>query len=374
MGVWLRVKAGKHCARAVAAGSILWNFALGMQSLRQTLVLCLPLFALDVSLALYARLKRRETFSALLREKSLRYSLVLLIANLAGTALMRMLHVPQYSILAAPEMDAASNISTALFAFLHLALRDSHYPVLVRAASVFIAACVALAAGMIVKKRDGGPLVFGILFSVISLAAVLFAGILVIRVREIYYFVWFLLAALSCVYLAMNLRINAVRIGALLICAAALVSYRYNFVSDFYEAGNREIQTGEVGAYLLSEGVDTVYIDNLTGFQCKGAFASLGSEEELNVVGFVFDPHAGNADAMLKRMEYVQKNDLWPADGERYVLLSTCTWDSIQAYSDEEALESLQEELELVKQFPCAGNVLYLYRTEVGFSQAYQPS
>ena len=214
--------------------TLLLCFATGMQSLRQTAVMVLPLLALEL-LALLQRLRRKQGFFPHARRSAMLRCVCYTIANLLGNVLMRLMKIPSRSIYdrvasaseTLPErlhslwaawrgisgMDAASFGEARLFFTLFFLLQ---------------LLCVFFAAVMVLKKLKSG--LDGLsrlwLLCLISLGGTLLAGLLIrIQMREIYLFVWYPLVALSLpLLLERDLPIRSyLALGAILLCLGNLV-------------------------------------------------------------------------------------------------------------------------------------------------------
>ena len=114
------------------------------------------------------------------------------------------------------------------------------------------------------KKKDG--LGFLILFMALSLLAVFAVGtFLSFQLRAIYFFVWFLLAALSFAYLienAENKVFKALVMLALLGCGA--VNLFYNAYPDFAQHKAQQELFYGTAQKLMAEGIDCTYVEYTT--------------------------------------------------------------------------------------------------------------
>ena len=186
--------------------ALLLCFATGMQSLRQTAVMILPLLALQL-LGLLKHLWRKEP--AFPREERAEWVRTALYtaANLTGCIVIRALKIPSMSIymdnsLATEELSQRVRaLWVALRGISGLdAVQFGEFRVFFLLFFLFQMILILCAAVCVVRKLGSGPSATEILwvFCVISLAGVLLAGLLIqIKMRAIYLFVWYLWVALS---------------------------------------------------------------------------------------------------------------------------------------------------------------------------------
>lgn len=239
------------------------SFACGMQSLRQTAVMILPLLALEL-LALLARLLRREALLPPERRRALRRVLGYTAANLLGLLLMRLLRIPQQSIYEAPEGGLAGRLHPVWAALRGISGLDA--ALFGRAPLFFVPLflagllCLLAAAVLVLRRlRRPGALERLWLLCLIGLGGSLLAGlVLPLRMREIYLFLWYPLLALSAALVlsrwekgrfALSLLLAALCFGnlyfsygsSLRYAAEKDVSAQQAFVRDAREAGVRYV-------------------------------------------------------------------------------------------------------------------------------------
>ena len=207
LGDYIRARRNPEAVRpASLTVSLLLCFATGMQSLRQTAVMILPLLALQ-ALGLLRHLVRRETLFPRAERAGWIRAALYAAANLAGCLLIRALGIPSMSI----YMDnalATDGMAQRLRA-LWVALRgiSGLDAVQFGAAGVvfllffvfqliLILRAMLQVAGKLRRGLDGAQLLW--LFCLLSLLGVLLAGLLIqIKMRAIYLFVWYLWVVLS---------------------------------------------------------------------------------------------------------------------------------------------------------------------------------
>ena len=214
--------------------TLLLCFATGMHSLRQTAVMVLPLLALEL-LALFLRLLRRQRAFPHARRSAMLRCLCYTLANLLGSILMRLMHIPSRSV-----YDRVASASDSLPERLHslwaawrgISGLDAAFfgeaRLFFTLFFLFQLFCVLLAALLVLKKLrdrlDGLSRLW--LLCLISLGGTFLTGLLIqIQMREIYLFVWYPLVMLSLLVLLeaeFSLR-RLLALGAVLLCLGNLL-------------------------------------------------------------------------------------------------------------------------------------------------------
>ena len=231
LGCYFRLKRKESAPWVMIIISIFTNFALGMQSPRELLILAIPLVVMEGLEFLMAIAKHKPFKESILRNGCLFYILGVFLAEIAGHFYMQSLNVPTTPIIGEVALDLHP---TALLANLWASAKN-----LVRIAGISIVVdgirylplsiCALIVAltipwsiATIIKKKDRGILAQAIFFSIISVAGVFIVGVFLMRTRDIYYFIYWLLASLCVAYCLQALPkkiIPAFLVGLLVICA-----------------------------------------------------------------------------------------------------------------------------------------------------------
>ena len=224
------------------------SFATGMQSIRQTCIMVMPLLALEflrVLLMLSGRTSR--TWMPALRAGCVT------AANLAGLALIRALHIPALHVYGEVTLIRPEQFSAQLTAVLEAALQmigiryiELGPPWFIISFSLLCCAAVITALWYAVRRAIRGKaeaLDVLLALCVLSLLAVAASGLLFgVSVRSIYFFVWYLLVCLSVVSLLGTKRAWRRQAVLFLLCAAAAAnlwySYKYSVVLSLQEEHN----------------------------------------------------------------------------------------------------------------------------------------
>ena len=215
------------------------SFLTGMQSLRQMVVMALPILAVE----LLRLLLRKSSRASLLR--ALGYA----ASNALGYGLMRLLQVPALAIYDRVEITG-SGLGERLLADWHAlrgvtgldtALFDT--PMAFFLPAFLLSVGLAGAGGLLLLKRrcrnDGVGLLW--LLCAVSLLGTLAAGVVVqIQMREIYLFIWYLLLALSLLPVLEALGEQRGKPAALLLCLLCLGNLFFSYGSSLRLARERD--------------------------------------------------------------------------------------------------------------------------------------
>lgn len=270
LGCWLRLKNGDKTPWAMIGITLLLNFAAGMQSLRETLILVIPLAVIEGIDFLY-RLAKKASFKELvLQNKSLLLVLAAFVVELAGHFYMNSLHVATTPIIGDLQLDLsigglAENFWTSAKNILRvsgLAIASDglrYLPLSIFALG--IALCIIWSLIHIVRTRDKRAIALVIVFSTLSVLGVLFVGTFLMRTRDIYYFVYWVLATLSVVYLLDNLAKKKQTPFVFALLAVCLVNYTYNFLPDYKDYRENYDKLASYTDSLINRGVKFIYVN-----------------------------------------------------------------------------------------------------------------
>lgn len=225
--------------------SLALSFACGMQSLRQTAVMVLPLLALE-ALALLSRLRRRAPVFPKARRNAACRVLGYTAANLLGYGLMRLLAVPSRTIYAAAPAglyERAHALWAALRGICGLdAALFGEAPLFLGCFFALQLVCVLIAAILLLTrlKTGLGGLEQLWLLCLISLGGTSLAGLtLSLQMREIYLFVWYPLAALSLALL-LESHLPLRGLAALLVCLLSVGNLAVSYGSSLRYAREQD--------------------------------------------------------------------------------------------------------------------------------------
>ena len=221
------------------------SFATGMQSLRQTCIMVLPLLAFE-GLRVLSMLLGRVPRSWTPTLRALAFS----AANAAGLAAIRLLGVPSHSIYGSVEFLSPGQLPQHLYdLFLaaaqvtgvgYLSAYGPRWFILLFSLASILAAGAALLLGL----RDLGhtprpesgvntPLDALLALCVLSLLVTAASGLVFnIQIRSVYLFLWYLLVALAVVSLLRRFRPAGKRVVLAALCALSVLNLRYSYLPN----------------------------------------------------------------------------------------------------------------------------------------------
>lgn len=252
---------------------LLVNFALGMQSLRQLLVLNLPLFIL--SLLGFWLFKITKKGNILYHKDNVLFIFSTLITNICGVLFEKFLVltgiINQQTILKDADTGLTDNAKQAFLAFVDyvgICLpkdKEDFFELCVALFLISIVCCATMFIFInICKNKEITTLSFGVIYFIISLGAVFCSGVLIIKLRHIYYFCWYPLVAFSVLYLIEKdfKKINFVKtfliIGLLCI---SILNYRFLFFPCFKNFTRTQDYYQKVTSILLEDDIEYLYSD-----------------------------------------------------------------------------------------------------------------
>lgn len=268
-GCYIRIRQNKFRRLNIipAVLGVALSFGTGMQSLRQTAVMTLPLVGCEIILEIYDSVKNKKYTVT----KSALFSAVIFAANVAGFYLMKTININQDSIYGGAEFvgslpEMAKRVFYNIeYIALTFGFDGSGTAVKIVTSVVFIA--IILTGFVLCLKKfiktgeDGEQLILMFLFA-LGCAGVFGAGVFTnVNNRALYYFMIYPLLAVCVSYLIGNIKKNDAMIYAA-VSVFVLVSVIFRFIGT---AG--EIKTGkdensvshQIADYVLNNGYDTVY-------------------------------------------------------------------------------------------------------------------
>ena len=312
-------------------------FLTGMQSLRETLVLILPLLAVEALMILW-RLCKKQPF----RRSPLLRVLGCALANLLGYGLMKVLAIPSATIYGQVSLGGASVGEKLREAWhccrdisgLNTALTQTP-GLLFKLYFLFLALLVLLAFCSLFARREGkgqGAQILWLL-CVVSLAGVLLAGVLLdITLREIYLFIWFPLTALSFLVAADGWKPGRQNIAIVLLCLLALGNLHASYGPSLRSAGEKDVSYAEDFCQAAREAdVRYVYgswttVPHLVCFADGGLMAGFWGETPCRV------------------REYINLQSIYGEEENRHALYITAAWDR-EAFLDAAAAQGVEPTL-----------------------------
>ena len=268
LGIWIRMEKEMPVSPLLFLLTLAACFALGIQSQREMLTLCIPFLLMTIFLWLRDRTGLGEKKSLVFALSSLGVNVVGLLCN----GYIRQHQGSRYLSNVSGIDDAAhgtlgTRISESAKAFLDLVgLRYVHYGWKWKLLAVlgFLLLVLTLTALLLCLKRKDRTGSRTLLFCWLSLFGVFAAGVLVVQVRAIYYFVWYLLVPLSASYLFEHLagKKRAFLCALVLLCGA--MNYFYNVYPDAAKYQAQKQFYSEIVSWLEENEISTIYGDYQT--------------------------------------------------------------------------------------------------------------
>ena len=256
--------------RPVAWGlSLILSFAMGMQSLRQTVVMVLPILCCELFVTFRRALLHKKAWNRGTLVRSISYAL----ANVAGAVVIKLLDPPSnpfFGEMALPKLQEIPQRIPPLGAALS-EITSLDYVMngeCSRLMSMIILGFVLLAGigavlWLIRIHKEETPLeLCWLLLAVGILGVLLSTVVLTITIRGIYLFMWFPLVACSVVLL-MEKFPNLLKYAmALLLCGVSLLGMRdsYGIYIDILKAGN-PTDTAQLCQWAVEEDYEYIYGD-----------------------------------------------------------------------------------------------------------------
>ena len=335
------------------------NFALGMHSLRQTLVFDIPL----VAVAFYLCLFKKEKWKQILF-----FSVGVLISNGLGIAFIKLLaktlSINTHKLIEgiqfhtdiailkehlSGEMDNLYKI-TGLYFWEYIKVEKIFVIIVIGA--VFTILCAVTATVIVLINRDTSPLAIAVLWCFTSLFLVFAVGIVLFGNRTIYYFIWYFLIGFSIAYLYSLLKKATVfkAIFLLVILSIGIANYYTNFYGDFIRHHDRDKFYSEMTQEFLEEDIKYVY---LYGVWNIDASVYCYADNAIEVGMCLFD----NEHLLLKPFPSPIHNNMFDEEHlkDAYILFSERELNQIQ--SESEDYEKFFSKMEFVKEKKGSGRM-----------------
>lgn len=267
LGCWLRLNNGKRLRIGCYLLVIAVNFALGMQSLREVLILNIPLLLLEVFSVLGRIYKKGTGPNAVWKDRSLWYVFAVFAIEVAGYVFMKSLNVLSTPIIGELELDLSfTTLLINFWATFKNILRISGIAIAadgfqftpLSICGMVVALDVLWATIHILRRKDSSPLARAILFSILSVLCVFGIGVFLMRTRDIYFFTYWLLATLCICYTIE--KMNWCRWMIPTLVTICFINYYFNFFSDFKTYKNDHARLEAFTQHLIQdENASVVY-------------------------------------------------------------------------------------------------------------------
>ena len=365
LGVWLRLKKGMEPGFLSWVLAIIISITLGMQSLREMLVLYIPLAIYETLVSIRSR--KINIPCAL-------FIIYIFAGNIIGLVLIHFCPVKSSPIISEVKFDLhpnniINNFCLSIQSFFQL----TSIPYLtfvwkwkiLGAIGLFYTLTAASVTFVILFRRDHTIAAQTIIFLVLSIFGVLFVGTLLFRVRDIYFFAWFLLLVLVFMYLVStihNATLKSIILVFLLFTGA--VNLFYNFYPDY---AKRKELTGfysSVAEDLTEKGITTIFFDMNT----PPTVASI-SDDSITAIAYSYNGDR-DAESLLSPVPFLQAKtyaenvdpDLSLIVLSDYQYSDYSSYEYLELFTSESYRHRLFSKLELIDEQSCTYVTLYFYR------------
>lgn len=297
-GCYVRIRQGKFMGKHIipAIIGVALSFGTGMQSLRQTAVMALPLVACEVLLIIiYSAKDKRFAISY-----STLFSAIVFIANIAGLVAMRFIEINQNSIYGTTAFVSSFkdffrklflNMESVALTFgldaLELRVRlVASIPFLL---IILIGFILCVKDYIKNKCNEQGRFVLVMLLT-LGCVSVFAAGVLTDVVnRALYYFMIYPLLAVCVSYIIVKFeKKRDILLSVVAVFAAGMIIFRTAGAVEEIKAGKDKNSTAhQIANYMLDNGYDTIYsVFGLSGVMDGAENVVVASGDKIHIVQF----------------------------------------------------------------------------------------
>lgn len=357
LGVYLRIKYKKSISKIMILLAVLMDFSLGIQSLRQMLVMNIP-FILIEGFEIIRNEKNRQKWE----NKQMLFVGILFSVNAFGIITSKMIHINQKTIIDHPALNIVPNQLLANFISstkellvingLRFCMNGIKWIPLFCIA-LFINFIVYKSIYLVIRKKERTPISDIIIFLTMSLMCVYLVGIFIFRVRAIYYFVWYLLVVFCFMYYIDDSRKEKVVWWMIIF---SIVNYMCNFTPDYitYCKTNKIYKT--INQDLEKQNIKRLYFDWNTA-----PIIAAYSNDRICAGSIKFDLEY-KSKSYLYPVQYLKPKDIFNDSSKKnsYIVFSNWTMDYLGANATEEYRKKLFNKLKCVDT-KTAGSMKYYF-------------
>ena len=298
-GCYVRIRKNEFKKKdiPIAVVAVALSFAMGMQSLRQTAIMTLPLIVCEIFLIVFCSIRdKKQSFSG-----STVFTAIVSAANIAGIVAMKFIDIQQTTIYGESKMNLSFNIkniiSEIISSFIYnvvgsLQIAEERYHLNYFAAAFFIliiisAFIICLIELIKSKGKNTGGFTLELLL-ILSCASVFAIDVLTaVECKTIYFFMIYPL-------LGQSLSVIIRHSGRFSVCFNSVVAVAFaglmalEFTATFREVKvgkdeNREVY--QIADYMLENGYDTLYSNFDLGEDSKsGENVAVASEDKIYLI------------------------------------------------------------------------------------------
>lgn len=297
-GCYLRIRQGKFTGKHIVLAiiGVALSFGTGMQSLRQTAVMALPLVACEIlMIIIYSIRDKKFAISS-----STLFSAIVFVSNIAGLVAMRFIEINQNSIYGTTAfVSSFKDFFRKLFLNMEsVALTFGLDALELRARLVAsIPFLLIILIGFILCVKDyiknkcteQGRFVLVMLLT-LGCASVFAAGVLTDVVnRALYYFMIYPLLAVCVSYIIVKFeKKRDVLFSVVAVFTAGMIIFRTAGAVEEIKAGKDKNSTAhQIANYMLDNGYDTIYsVFGLSGVMDGAENVVVASGDKIHIVQF----------------------------------------------------------------------------------------
>ncbi len=270
LGVFLRLKDSIRVSPFMIGLCLSLSFATGLHSVRELLLLIIPLAFVEFwDICIVWRNERHLGRSLFKERKKVMFVCGMFFMNLSGIITSGFIPAQRVPIIETGFVSSFSQLgykladtSLDMLRITGLAFPERGIKCLpLFFAALIIVSLIVCSILQIISKKDNGALATFLKFSIISVLGVWAAGILVLKARPLYYFIHYLTATLSVVYLLVKWKDKTCETFVLLgLIVFSSISYVYNFATDFLDYRHNSSKARTIADGLVAQGdVDCIY-------------------------------------------------------------------------------------------------------------------
>ena len=303
----------KHISMLVIGAAL--SFGTGMQSLRQTAVMVLPLVACEILLIIIFSVRNKK----IALSSSTAFSALIFLSNVAGLIAVKFIEFSQNSIYGSTSFrtDPVDLLKNIMYNIEYVALTfglDSLKLIPRLIASVPFLLIILVGVVLCVKDffkngcRDQGVFTL-VMLLILGCAGVFASGVLTELVgRALYYFMIYPLFSVCVSYILVKLgkRKNIAAAAIALFTAAMLVFRTAECVGEIKKGKDENSTAHQIADYMLENGYDTVFsVFGLSGVIDGAENVIIASNDELHIVQY----KRADGRFALKPVEYLCVKD-----------------------------------------------------------------
>lgn len=365
LGVYFRMRVGRKVNPIILILSILLTFGIGMNSLREMLILIIPLICLaGLQIIIELRNQRKILLSSLFNRRNI-YVAILFFANLFGFIYCKRLAVPQQTIIGEQGgfisfSALLENLFSASKQFLRLIgfrfIQDGFAFLPLWIISIVFLVVVAYCVFSILKGRKTDNLSYAILLFVVSLIGVFIVGVFIIHVRSVYFFTYYPLVALSFIYLLENSRECLRKAFTIAIVLVSTLCYCYNFIPDFKYYRDNNLICKDYSDSIIDSGIQCIYCHTFT--------SPVVVQYTENVIMGSFWFRDEQEGAFLSPVMYLNTDQTFSKANINNCLiaLSNYSIDHLENHYSKEYVDSFFSQISLEKQLSTTSETIFLYK------------